>query len=254
MYYENDRTRASDGQNEHDDLTRARAVSASAKPWKPGTSFTITLIKQMTPMPVTENWSIRGDYVEACNCDVTCQCIWLEPPDDDVCTVSLAWHIDEGQYGDVDLSGLNVAMLVYTDEGVMFAPDTGWYVVLLIDRQADEKQRAALEEIYLGRAGGIWAPVAETHFETTEVATAPFTFTRDDDEFSVRVDDTVTMEVVGKVGFNDEFGTISPHPLTKSREMNTGKSTTASVSYDDEFSWDVSENNAYLGDFELANA
>lgn len=202
---------------------------------------------------MTEEWQLEGDYVETCNCDVACQCIWLEPPDDNVCTVSLAWHIEDGRYGDVDLSGLDVAMLVYTEEGVMFAPETGWYVVLLVDEAASDEQRSALEDIYLGRAGGIWAPVAETHVESAEVATAPISVTRDGDEFSVTVGDVVSMAVEGKVGFNEDLGTISPHPLTKSREMQTGKSTTATVSYDDDFAWDVSGNNSYLGDFELAN-
>lgn len=203
---------------------------------------------------MTKDWIIKGDYVEACNCDVTCQCIWMEPPDDNVCTVSLAWHIQEGEYGDVDLSGLSVAMLISTEEGVMFAPDTGWDVVLLVDEEADDEQQAALEDIYFGRAGGIWAAVADAHVETAEVATAPINFIRDDADISVSVGDIATMEVVGAPGFNEELGTISPHPLTKSREMQTGKSTTATVSYDNDFAWDVSGNNAYLGDFELANA
>lgn len=203
---------------------------------------------------MTEQWQLTGDYVEACNCDVTCQCLWLDPPDDDVCTVSLTWHIREGQYGDVDLSGLHAAMLIRSEEGVMFDPDVAWHVVLLVDETATDDQRAALEDIYFGRAGGIFATVAETHVESAEVVTAPFSFTRDGGNFSVEIGDIVSMEVVGKVGFNEEFGTVSPHPLTKSREMHTGESTTATVSYNDEFTWDVSENNSYFCDFELANA
>ena len=203
---------------------------------------------------MTQDWTIRGDYVEACNCEVACQCIWLEAPEDDVCTVSLAWDVQDGRFGDVDLSGLKVAMLAVTDEGVMFAPDTGWHVVLFIDEEADDDQRAALEDIHLGRAGGIWAAVADTHFETTEVETAPITFTGDDGEFSATVGDVVTMDVVGKTGFNEELGTVSPHPLAKNLEPKTGKSETATVSYGDEFEWDVSGNNAFFSEFELANS
>ncbi|WP_458204828.1 DUF1326 domain-containing protein [Haladaptatus sp. NG-SE-30] len=202
---------------------------------------------------MTEQWNLEGDYVEACNCDVACQCIWLEPPDDEVCRASLVWDIENGQYGDTDLSGLSVGMLIYTEEGVMFDPDTGWHVVLIVDDEADDEQQAALEEIYFGRAGGIWGPVADTHFETTEVTTAPFSFERDESEFSVSIGDAVAMETVGKVGFNEEIGTISPYPLTKSLEAKTGKSTTATVAYDDEYTWDVGGNNSYFCDFELAN-
>lgn len=203
---------------------------------------------------MTQEWVIKGDYVEACNCDVACQCIWLEPPDDDVCTVSLAWNIQEGHYGDIDLSGLSVGMLISTEEGVMFGPGTGWDVVLLIDEAADEEQRSAIEDIYFGRAGGIWAAVADAHVQTAEVAAAPIDFSRENEDFSVDIGDIVSMNASGTAGFNEELGTITPHPLTKSLEMHTGKSTTATVSYNDDFAWDVSGNNAYLGDFELANS
>jgi hypothetical protein len=203
---------------------------------------------------MAENWTLEGDYVEACNCDVACQCIWLEPPDEGACRASIAWYIREGAYGDLDLNGLSVGMLIASDDGVMFGPDTGWDVVLLVDEAADGDQRAALEDIYFGRAGGIFAPVADTHIENAEVATVPVTFTRDGPNFSVAMGDAVDMETVGKTGFNEEVGTITPHPLTKSLEMQTGKSTAATVSYDDDFSWDVSQNNAYFCDFELASA
>ncbi|MBX0294051.1 DUF1326 domain-containing protein [Haloarcula nitratireducens] len=204
---------------------------------------------------MTQKWTISGDYVEACNCDVACQCVWLEPPDDDVCTVSLAWHIREGNYGDVDLSGLSVGMLISTEEGVMFDPETEWDVVLMIDETADDDQREAIEDIYFGRAGGIWEPVADTHVRSGDVAVVPIDFSRDGDEYAVEIGDAVTMAAHGAVGFNEEVGTVSPHPLTESTEVQTGKSTAATVSYGDgEFEWDVSGNNAYLGDFELANS
>ncbi|WP_254532737.1 DUF1326 domain-containing protein [Natrinema gelatinilyticum] len=203
---------------------------------------------------MTQKWTISGDYVEACNCDVMCQCIAMEPPDDGVCTASLLFHVQDGYYGDIDLGGLNAAMLVRTEEDVMFAPDTGWDVVLLVDEAADDDQRAALEDIYLGRAGGIFGAAADAHVESAEVATAPFTFSRDETDFSVEIGDIVSVEAVGKHGFNGELGTVSPHPLTASHEMNTGQSTTATVSYDEAFTWDVSGNNSFLGDFELANA
>lgn len=203
---------------------------------------------------MTQNWTLEGDYVEACNCDVACQCLWMEPPNDNACIASLAWHIRDGSYGDVDLSGLSVGMLVTAEEGVMFAPETGWDVVLLVDETADEEQRDAIEDIYFGRAGGIWAAVADTHVESAETATAPIDFRREGNDFSVEIGDIATMDASGAEGFNEEVGTVSPHPLTESTVMNTGRSTTATVSYDDEFSWDVSGQNAYLGDFELANA
>jgi hypothetical protein len=203
---------------------------------------------------MTTTWELSGDYVEACNCDVACQCIWLEPPDDDVCTATLAWHVADGRYGDVDLSGRNVAMLIETAEGVMFAPSTEWDVVLLVEETATTEQREAIEDVYLGRAGGIWAAAADGHYRSTEVATAPIAFDRDGDTTTVSVGDDAALEAVEKRGFGDQIGRVSPHPLTASGEMKTGKSTRSTVSYDDRFAWDVGGNNAYVGAFELTNA
>lgn len=203
---------------------------------------------------MAEQWNIAGDYVEACNCDVACQCLWGQTPDDGRCIFSSVFRIEDGQYGDVDLSGRHVALLGRCEEGVMIDPDTAWQVVLLVDEAADDDQRAALEDIYLGRAGGVFAAVADAHFDGVEVATAPFSFARDETEFSVEVGDSVSLAVVGNRGFNDELGTMTPHPFTADTEMKSGTSATATVSYNDEFSWDVSENNSFFTDFELASA
>jgi len=199
-------------------------------------------------------WELTGEYAEACNCDVACQCIWLEPPNDNACTAGLAWNITDGRYGDVDLSGRRVGMLIVSDEGVMFDPSTRWDVVLLVDEEATEEERAAIEDIYLGRAGGIWAPVADSHFRSTEVATAPVEFERDGDRTTVSFGDDMAMDVVERVGFNEEAGTVSPHPLTADLTMKTAQSTSATVSYDERFDWDVGGNNAFVCDFELTNA
>lgn len=203
---------------------------------------------------MTQNWTISGDYLEACNCDVVCQCLWMEPPDDDECTVSLAWHIRDGTYGDVDLSGLHAAWLVNCEEGNPFDPDASWSLVVLLDEAADGDRREALEEIFLGRAGGIFGVAVDAHAESVEPASAPFSFARDEGDFSLEIGDSVAVKSTRKVGVLDETGTVSPHPFTKSLEMTPAKSTTATVSYDDEFAWDVSGNSSFLGDFELANA
>jgi hypothetical protein len=61
---------------------------------------------------MAEKWSLRGTYFETCNCDAACPCVMLSDPTQDDCTVLVAWHIDKGEYGDVSLDGLNVALYV----------------------------------------------------------------------------------------------------------------------------------------------
>jgi hypothetical protein len=203
---------------------------------------------------MTEEWKITGDYVEACNCEVACQCIWMEPPDGDTCSVSFVWNIEEGHYGDVDLNGVSVSMLARSEEGVMFDPSVPWHVVLIVDEAASDDQQAAVEDIYLGRAGGLWAAIADAHFETTEVEMAPISFSRNGSTISAGAGEIVSTEANVAGGFNEERATITPHPLGTDFEVDMGRSTTATVSYDDEFTWDVGGNNSYSGDFDLANA
>ena len=203
---------------------------------------------------MTKSWSLEGDYLETCNCDVACQCIWLEAPDDGVCTVSLTWHIRDGSYGDVDLGGLHATWLANCDEGNPFGPDVTWPLVVILDEAADAEQREALEAIFAGRAGGIFGVAVETHAASVEVVTAPFDFRRDEGTYAVEIGDWVAVEATEQTGVLGELGRVVPHPFTKTLEMTTGTSTAATVSYSDEFAWDVSGNNAFLGDFALANA
>ena len=60
------------------------------------------------------SWSLVGDYFENCNCDVVCPCLFAPSapmtamPSAGSCEVPLAFHVDQGRYGDVTLDGLNV--------------------------------------------------------------------------------------------------------------------------------------------------
>jgi len=66
----------------------------------------------------------------------------------------MVWHIREGRYGDVALDGLNVAAFVSFKgnvwEGVHSEPKMG----VVMDERANEQQRAALQMIFGGQAGG----------------------------------------------------------------------------------------------------
>ncbi|WP_136601380.1 DUF1326 domain-containing protein [Salinigranum halophilum] len=197
----------------------------------------------------TQNdWSISGEFVEACNCSAPCQCLWNEAPDDDECTAALFWHIDEGVYEGTDLSDLTVGVLLY-DQGLLF--EGGWDLVVLVDEGASDAQATALEEIFMGRAGGVMGAVAELVEEVKDTAVVPITYDRENGHLSVAAGEIVAIEADAIDGFEAAPGEVSPHPLTvPSMTANTGKSTTATVSFDDEFAWDVSGNNSYFGEFE----
>jgi hypothetical protein len=103
------------------------------------------------------DWHVRGTYFEACNCEAICPCRSVGgrpggPSSFGECFGALSWHIHDGHAGGIDLSGLRTVMsLRYLDR---VQPSTRWEVVLYVDQGADDDQRTAMADIFLGRAGG----------------------------------------------------------------------------------------------------
>lgn len=200
---------------------------------------------------MTHDWNLNGNFIEACNCSVPCQCLWYEPADDNKCTFAGFWNIEEGTYGDVSLDGLGAGMLVWED-GLLL--EGGWHVVLVIDETADEEQAEALETIFSGQAGGLFEAAAPLIDTVEDSVVVPFSYSAEDGHLSFSAGDIVTIETDRSVGFGDEQGSVYPHPFIQpDEEANIGKTTDATVDFDEDFSWDVSGNNSYFGEFELAN-
>ena len=42
---------------------------------------------------MTQQWSLAGDYFEACNFESICPCIFLADPDEGDCQLALAWRL-----------------------------------------------------------------------------------------------------------------------------------------------------------------
>jgi hypothetical protein len=101
-------------------------------------------------------WHVQGEYLEACNCEAICPCRMIGGTPGGRSTYGecfglLSWHIERGSARALGLAGLNVALACrYHDD----EPGSPWSIVLYLDEHADAEQRAALEAIYLGAAGG----------------------------------------------------------------------------------------------------
>ena len=53
-------------------------------------------------------WQISGQYFETCSCDFLCPCITSNlaaRPTQGSCTVAIALHVEQGQFGGTDLAG-----------------------------------------------------------------------------------------------------------------------------------------------------
>jgi hypothetical protein len=101
-----------------------------------------------------QNWTMHGEYMESCNCDYLCPCIYTNPQAPvtyDHCTAALVFRIDEGSYGNTKLDGLKFALIIRS--GKVMA-DGEWIFAGVVDERADDAQRAALAAIVGGQAGG----------------------------------------------------------------------------------------------------
>jgi hypothetical protein len=68
-----------------------------------------------------------------------------------ICYGALAWLVEDGHVGEVDVSGLAVVLVVRYDDD---EPGSPWTINLHVDSQADDRQHAALADVFLGRLGG----------------------------------------------------------------------------------------------------
>ncbi|HSP72009.1 MAG TPA: DUF1326 domain-containing protein [Gaiellaceae bacterium] len=102
------------------------------------------------------SWRIEGDYFESCNCEAICPCRMVGGVAGGrstygICLGALSWRVESGERDGVDLSGLAAALVCRYDDD---EPGSPWRFVLHVDARGDDGQRAALEDILLGRAGG----------------------------------------------------------------------------------------------------
>jgi hypothetical protein len=100
------------------------------------------------------NWSLRGEYMESCNCDYLCPCIYTNPQGPathDHCYAVMVFRIDEGRAGATVLDGLKFALVIRS--GKVMA-DGNWVFGVVVDAAADPRQREALAAIAGGDSGG----------------------------------------------------------------------------------------------------
>ncbi|MGH2982322.1 MAG: DUF1326 domain-containing protein [Solirubrobacterales bacterium] len=111
---------------------------------------------------MAEQWRVVGDFLDFCKCAVPCPCTFGRPPTEGDCDGIIAYRIREGNYGDVDISGLNLVGIAYF-EGNIWDEDTRLDMGMIVDERADERQREALQTVFGGAAGG-WPQMFAENF------------------------------------------------------------------------------------------
>lgn len=132
-------------------------------------------------------WWARGLLFENCNCQAVCpghvhfdQVCWQER-----CIGWWAVRFDEGEFEGVSLAGRR-AVIAYETPPHMI--EGGWVEVLIIDDEASEAERRALQAILDGSAGGPWAVLARFVGEWLPTRYLPIRVVEGDKSLAVEVD------------------------------------------------------------------
>jgi len=150
-----------------------------------------------------QQWTMLGEYMESCNCDYLCPCVYTNPQGPvtyDHCTAALVFRIDAGSYGDTELDGLKFALLIRS--GKVMA-DGNWVFAGVVDERADDAQRRALAAIVGGEAGGPPGFIRDnlvSDFRGVEFK--PIGFDLDGLKRSTEIPDVVSFEIEGVVSRN----------------------------------------------------
>ena len=190
-------------------------------------------------------WELKGDYFEACNCEVGCPCIFLSPPTGKDCTVLLAWHVNKGKFGDTKLDGLNVAMAAYSPGHMQ---ENKWKVALYLDSAANKVQADALGQIFGGKFGGFPAGLAPFIGEMLGAKSLPIDYKADGSRHSLKMPNVADLEAEDVTDPQGEKSSIHHAPFAGTPMVYVAKS--RGFKYTDYgMNWEISDKNSFNAPF-----
>jgi hypothetical protein len=193
-------------------------------------------------------WSVEGTYIEACNCEAACPCIFLSPPTEGECKVVVGWHVDKGRHGDTVLDGLNAALIAYAPGNMK---DGQWKVALYLDERGNDMQRGALQGIFSGADGGHLANLGPLIAEVLGARPARITFDQGANaRFRFEVDGAASTEMEPIQGQSGGTTEIKGHPLAVSPGKPVTVSRTSHLKINDHgITCDIAGRNGFFAPF-----
>jgi hypothetical protein len=116
------------------------------------------------------DWRLRGPEITNCNCAWGCPCQFNSLPTNGDCRAVVAMRIDEGHFGDVDLSGLSWGGMFAWPKAIHEGHGEAFVV---IDSKASEAQRQALLTILAGEETEPGATIFNVFASTLETMHEP---------------------------------------------------------------------------------
>jgi hypothetical protein len=166
-----------------------------------------------------------------------------------ICFGALAWLVEDGRVGDVDVSGLAAVLVVRYDDD---EPGSPWTIVLHVDATGDDRQRTALADVFLGTLGGPKVgvlPWVRKARHLVEVRTDAIELMPDGDGYVLRVGDAVRARATRPVPDESDVRCVIPGYEEPGRELVADEL----VVRDDPLSWELTENCAFASRFAYAS-
>lgn len=154
--------------------------------------------------PPRIEWAIKGELFLNCSCTVFCPCVvslGAHPPTEGHCHAWMAIIIDKGHYGEADLTGLNVGLLVDIP-GRM--GEGNWKVGLYVDEAASDEAFTGIGQILSGKAGGTTGLLSMLVGEVLGAERTPVVIERDGHTRRITVGKKLQGEIEHVLGHEDQ--------------------------------------------------
>jgi hypothetical protein len=105
-------------------------------------------------------YRVQASYLEACSCNHGCNCQFAGYPNEALCEFVMAFEIDNGKFGSVDLRGVRVVIVLKYPNAIH---EGNGRAVCFVSDSATDAQLDAVRQILSGKHGGMpWEALAST--------------------------------------------------------------------------------------------
>jgi len=148
-----------------------------------------------------KTWSVKADYIEACSCNLFCQCYFsTQPEGGEFCEFNNAVKIREGHVGDTDVAGLK--FWLSGDLGGDFSKGEMKSAVMTFDKGTTQAQKDAI--VFLVQK------IYPVKWQKIEMDEQPITWQRNGNNGVAMLGDGTMgkVELTGVVGPDGKIATI----------------------------------------------
>ena len=166
-------------------------------------------------------YRIKGRYVTNCNCRLVCPCPMDGKPTgpNDECRGVVVFHVATGNLDDTALSGIGFAFYNLFPSNLMAG---NWKIQLVIGDDASDEQAKAIERIFTGQEGGLFADFVPLVGEVQPTERSPITFSTDGD-LSATIGTKSTIGFEAFAGPDGAPTTVKDAPVSFAPEYEVGK-------------------------------